>query len=43
MRSWPSYSTSQQQEMFDAALMATNERDWGPQLEETLRLALDLL
>ncbi|KAL4430143.1 hypothetical protein ABPG77_004925 [Micractinium sp. CCAP 211/92] len=43
VRSWRSYSPSQQQEVFDAALMATNERDWGPQLEETLRLALDLL
>ncbi|KAL4434169.1 hypothetical protein ABPG75_000610 [Micractinium tetrahymenae] len=43
VRSWPSYTRSQQQEVFDAVLMATNEQDWGPQLEETLRLALELL
>ena len=42
VRSWAAYSPAQQQEVYDAALLATQEQDWV-QLEESLNLALDLM
>jgi hypothetical protein len=41
VRNWSSYSEAQQQEVFEAALIASSEGSWQG-LEEQVRLALEL-